>query len=315
MQTRWYTTCRLTAILIFLSSSYVTAQDSRMYESSGTRMGLIKPSDRGFDDFISPMINFVHFEDPRNLTEFRPLFVNHWVPDTIGNNVPAGGDIQLVAAQFRIALTDRLSLIGVKDGYIFDNTSGTLGSTMLNDGWASITGGLKYNLYRDAYKGRLLSVGATYEIPLGTDAALQDVADGEFHFFATGGQRLAGGRAHILSAFGVRTPVDSDLQTDSIHWSNHFDVRLTQETYLFTEVAWWHWTSSADAGSALGVAGHDLFNLSASDVTGNDLVTQNIGMKYKPSRHAEFGAAYEFPLTEFEDVTDGRLQLEFILRK
>ncbi|MEM6472373.1 MAG: hypothetical protein AAF802_22615, partial [Planctomycetota bacterium] len=42
--------------------------------------GLIRPSDRCFDDFISPMINFVHFEDPRNLTELLPIFVNHWVP-------------------------------------------------------------------------------------------------------------------------------------------------------------------------------------------------------------------------------------------
>ena len=103
--------------------------------------GLIKPSDRCFDDFVSPMINFVHFEDPRNVTEIRPIFVNHWVPNTIGNNIPAGGSIQLLAMQFRVALTERLSLIGVKDGYIWDNTDGAL-DTLLDDGWASVTAGL-----------------------------------------------------------------------------------------------------------------------------------------------------------------------------
>ena len=275
--------------------------------------GLIKPSDRCFDDFISPMINFVHFEDPRTVTEIRPIFVNHWVPDTIGNNVPAGGSIQLLAMQFRIALTERLSLIGVKDGYIWDSTNGAL-DTLLDDGWASVTAGLKYNFLRDTQSGTLASIGGTYEIPIGSRDALQDIGDGEFHLFVTGGQRLMCGKAHLMSAFGYRVPSDGYLQSESIHWSNHFDVKLTDKVYALTEVAWWHWIDSAEGGLPLGVAGQDLFNLSTSDVTGNDLVTQSVGLKYKPNGLAEYGAAYEFPLTDFNDVIEGRLQLEMILR-
>jgi hypothetical protein len=275
--------------------------------------GLIKRSDHCFDDFISPMINFVHFEDPRNLTELRPIFVNHWVPNTVGNNVPAGGQIQLFAVQFRVALTERLSLIGVKDGYIWDNTKGDL-DTLLDSGWASVTAGLKYNLLRDTQSGTLLSAGATYEIPMGSRKALQAVGDGEFHMFLTGGQRLLDGKAHWLSAIGWRVPSDGFLQSESIHWSNHFDVKLTDNVYLFTEVAWWHWVDSAEGGLPLGVAGQDLFNISANDVTGNDLVTQNVGMKFKPSGNREYGLAYEFPLTEFKDVIDGRVQAEVIFR-
>ena len=279
----------------------------------GMLKGLIKPSDRCFDDFVSPMINFVHFEDPRNVTEIRPIFVNHWVPNTIGNNIPAGGSIQLLAMQFRVALTERLSLIGVKDGYIWDNTDGAL-DTLLDDGWASITAGLKYNFLRDVQSGTLASAGVTYEIPIGSDSALQDNGDGEFHLFVTGGQRLLCGKAHLMSAFGWRVPADGYLQSESIHWSNHLDVKLTDKLYLLTEVAWWHWVDSAEGGAALGVAGQDLFNLSTSDVTGNDLVSQNVGVKYKPNRKTEIGLAYEFPLTEFKDVLEGRLQTELILR-
>ena len=33
--------------------------------------GIVKPSDSCFNDFISPMINFVHFEDPRTVSELR----------------------------------------------------------------------------------------------------------------------------------------------------------------------------------------------------------------------------------------------------
>ncbi|WP_286177663.1 hypothetical protein [Stieleria mannarensis] len=279
---------------------------------TGLLGGLIKPSDRCFDDFVSPMINFVHFEDPRTVTELRPIFVNHWVPERIGNNIPAGGTIQVLAMQFRIALTERLSLIGTKDGYIWDNTNGAL-DTLLDDGWASVVAGLKYNLLRDTQSGTIASIGGTYDLP-GSRDSLQDVADGEFHLFATGGQRLMGGNAHLMSAFGWRVPSDGFLQSESIHWSNHFDLKLTEKTYFVTEVAWWHWIDSAEGGAALGVAGQDLFNLSTSDVTGNDLVTQNVGLKFKPNGKTEWGIAYEFPLTEFKDVIEGRLQTELIVR-
>ena len=275
--------------------------------------GLIKPGDPCFDDFISPMINFVYFEDPRNLTELRPIFVSHWVPNTIGNGIPAGGSVQLYAAQFRLALTDKLSLIAVKDGFIVDNTGGTL-DTLLDDGWADVTAGLKYNLVRDPQSGSLLSLGATYELPIGSTRSLQDIGDGEFHFFATSGQRLAGGNAHWLSALGLRVPLDNEVQNTAFHWSNHFDLRLTNTLFVFSELAWWHWLEDAANGAALGVAGQDLFNLSANDVVGNDLVTQNIGLKLKPNRGVEAGLAYEYPLTNFQDVIRGRLQAEMILR-
>lgn len=275
--------------------------------------GLIKPSDHCFDDFVSPMINFVYFEDPRTLTELRPIFVTHNVPDTIGSNVAAGGSVQLYALQFRLALTERLSLIAVKDGYIVDNTQGAL-DTLLGDGWADVTAGLKYNVLRDTQSGTLASVGFTYEIPIGTDRALQDIGDGEFHLFATAGQRLLDGNAHFLTSVGYRLPVDSEIQNTAIHWSNHFDVRLTDRLYLFTEAAWWHWTDDADTGSPLGVAGQDLFNLSSTNVDGNDLVTQNVGLKFKPKNNLEAGVAYEFPVTGFEDVIEDRLTLDLIVR-
>ena len=184
----------------------------------------------------------------------------------------------------------------------------------MQDGWAAVTAGLKYNLFRNPWKGTIASAGFTYEIPVGSQRALQDIGNGEFHLFLTGGQRFFGGNAHWLTSLGYRLPVEGDLQTEAIHWSNHFDVRLTAWSYLFTEFAWWHWTDDASNGLPLGVAGQDLFNLSANDVAGNDLVTQNIGLKIKPTCHTEVGFAYEFPLTGSKDVIDSRLMVDFILR-
>jgi len=111
-------------------------------------------------------LRFVRFSHRQTEKESSSFFINHWVPDTIGNGVPAGGTIQLYAMQFRVALTERLSLIGVKDGYIADDTEGTF-DTLLDDGWASVTAGLEYNLVRDAQTGTLASAGFTYELPSG----------------------------------------------------------------------------------------------------------------------------------------------------
>ncbi|WP_173403150.1 hypothetical protein [Rhodopirellula sallentina] len=276
--------------------------------------GCIQKSDRCFDDFISPMIDFVHFEDPRNVTELRPIFMHHRFPKQLGpGNVPAGGSLQLFALQFRIALTKRLSLIAVKDGYAIDSSEGALDG-LLDSGWADVTAGLKYNLIRNVKSGTLLSAGFTYEIPMGSEQTLQAVGDGEFHFFATGGQRFLDGNAHVLSSVGFQMPVDQSVQSTTVHWNNHIDVRCHDKVYLFTENSWWHWTDDADTGSAFGVSGLDLLNLGDTAVEGNDVVTQNVGLKLKPKRNMELGMAYEFPLTDFEDIIRDRWTFDAIVR-
>lgn len=248
------------------------------------------------------------------LTEVRGIFAHQNLPNSIGTLGLPGGQFQLYAMQMRFALSEPLSVIAVKDGFVVTDINGGPLDNLLDDGWASVSAGLKYNLIRDPQCGRILSTGFTYEIPIGSQRTLQDIGDGEFHFFLSGGRRLWDGLGHFLGAFGYRVPVNTDVQTTSVHWSNHLDVKLTNQLYVFTETAWWHWTESADTGLPLGVAGQDLMNLSSTNVVGNDLVTQNVGLKYKPNANTEHGAAYEFPLLDFEDIIDNRFQVDLILR-
>jgi hypothetical protein len=263
--------------------------------------GLIKRSDHCFDDFISPMTNPVFFEDPRTLTEVRGIYLHHSVPEEA-----FGGDINLWAAQLRGALTDRLSLIATKDGYLTSN------NPLIDDGWAAVTLGLKYNLVRNVSAGRLISAGAWYELPVGSSRSLQANGDGDFHLFLTGGQRI-GENWHWLSGSGLRLPADDSLGSSMWYWSNHLDVRMTKRTYLLTEVNWYHWFESGENGIP-GIEGGDLFNLGSTGVTGNDIVTQAVGVKYKPSGNLELGTAFEFPLTERRDVLENRLTVDLILR-
>jgi hypothetical protein len=263
--------------------------------------GLIAPSDASFGNFISPISNPVFFEDPRTLTEAKFIFLNHQLPSSVGGN-----NVQLYALQIRAALTDRLSIIATKDGYIVSENS------VEGDGWANLAAGLKYNLYKDAAEQQILSIGATYQIPTGTPAALQGNGDGEFNIFATGGLQI-GECWHFISASGFRLPSDHNDQTESWYWSSHLDRKLTSwGLYGLYEVNWYHWLRSGD--NNLPIDGLDLLNLGAKGVAGHNVVTNAVGLKWSPSIAQEIGIAFEFPVTADRDLMANRINFNWILR-
>jgi hypothetical protein len=251
------------------------------------------------------MTNPVFFEDPRTLTEVHAIFIQHRLP------LAAGGDsLRVVAAQARVALSDRLSFIATKDGFIFADAD-----AILDDGWADVTAGLKYNLYKDAEAQRIVSAGATYSLPVGSTRALQGRGDGEFNLFLTGGMQFLE-CSHWVSAAGIRLPGDSNEGSSSLYWSNHFDRRLSrisERLYAFTEFNWYHWLEGGTGGIP-GVEGLDFFNLGSSGVDGNDIVTGAFGLKIKTRGYNEVGIAWEAPLTERRDVLDNRLTVDWNIR-
>jgi len=265
-------------------------------------LGLFVKSDPCYDSFISPMTNPVFFEDPRTLTEARVIFLRNKVPGAAG-----GGAVQLFAMQFRAALTDRLSIVAAKDGFIMSDNA------LINDGWADVSAGLKYNLYADPRAQRLLSTGFSYELPVGTPRALQGNGDGEFHVYLTGGTQI-GDRGHWLSASGFRLPSDPAAESRMWYWSNHFDYEFRKGWYALTEMNWYSWIGSGQNAALAGVEGGDLFNFGSTGVSGNNIVTQAIGLKYKRDRHRELGIAFEFPLTDRRDVMENRLTVDWIFR-
>jgi hypothetical protein len=265
--------------------------------------GFVLPSDRCFTDFISPMTNPVFFEDPRNLTEARFIYAHHVLPDDLGN-----GDLDIVALQLRAAITDRLSIIATKDGFIFAGSDAPL-----DDGWADVAAGLKYLLFADSECQRLLSTGLTFEIPGGSTQALQGTGDGEFNIFLTGGTQL-GESSHWVSALGVRLPTNTSEESQMFYWSNHWDKQLGWNGwYALTELNWYHYLSSGDNGVP-GIGGLDFFNFGSRGVAGEDVLTWAFGLKYKPTDLSELGIAFEIPVTEFKDVLENRLTFDAIIR-
>ncbi len=264
--------------------------------------GLIKHSDKCFNDFISPMTNPVFFEDPRTLSEVRFIFLNHNLPTSLGGN-----SVQVYAMQVRAAITERLSIIATKDGFIYTQ------SPVFDSGFADINAGLKYNLYRDVCKGRLLSIGGTFEAPTGSNKALQGNGNGELNLFVSGGTRI-GEKAHWISASGLRQPMDTNLENSLFYFSNHLDRQIgDRPLYAFTELNVYNYQASGTA-FPLAVEGGDLFNLGSPNISGNNLVTNAVGLKAKPRANMETGIAYEYNLADRQGLMRDRLTVDWIIR-
>jgi hypothetical protein len=279
--------------------STCTCEDS----CGGLLGGWLVPSDPCFSEFISPITNPTFFEDPRTLTELRFIYARHKVPaDALG------GTANAFLLQARAALTENLSVIATKDGFV------TSTNPLIDDGWLDVAAGLKYNLFSDAETQELLSAGVTFELPVGSRAAQQGNGDGLFHLFLTGGTEF-GNNNHWISGSGFLLPADRSAESTIWYWSNHFDRKLGGSNwYALAEVNWFHYLGAGDAFDLAPIEGGDLFNLGTVGVAGNDIVTGALGAKYKPSSHLELGAAIEFPVTERRDVLDNRLYFDCIVR-
>ena len=265
--------------------------------------GLVAPSNRCFDDFISPMTNPVFFEDPRTLTEARFIYLRHKVPSTA-----LGGDINLFACQLRAAVNDKLSIIATKDGYA------TSTSPLIDDGWADISAGLKYNLYADHEAQQLVSAGLLYELPVGSTRTQQGNGGGLFNAFVSAGTEF-GCNSHWITGAGFLLPADRAEESSMFYWSNHFDRRIgCSNFYALAEFNWYHYMGSGRSFNLAPIEGGDLFNLGSVGVAGNDIVTGAFGFKYKPSDQMELGVAWENPLTKRKDVLDNRLTVDCIFR-
>lgn len=262
---------------------------------------VIKKSDHCFDDFISPMTNPVFFEDPRTLTEARMIFVNHNLPGALG-----GSSAQLYAVQLRFAINEDVSIIATKDGYMVSD------NPLLNDGWVDVAAGLKVNVYKDVATQTLLSVGGTFEAPIGSRRTLQGNGDGEFHLFTSGGTKVLD-HYHVLSGLGLRLPVDQNAENTMMYWSNHLDRKIgNSKFYVLGECNWYHWL--VNGATPIPATGIDIINLGSNSAAGTDIVTAAIGVKYKPSGNTEIGVAWEAPMSDRRDIMKDRLTVDWILR-
>lgn len=271
-------------------------------------------SDHAFDVFSSPVTNPFLFEDPRALTEIRPLVMYQTIPSS--NPVYQGGNITFYGTQARLALTDRWSFVLNKLGGVSVNPDA---STGLSDesGFAELWLGPKWTFVRNPQTCTLAALGVTFQIPTGPSKVAQDTGElsvTPYLSFAQNFGKSSYGSFNIMDTLGFAFGV-TDARSDYFYNSFHldFDVGNRHRFYPFVELNWFHYTSSGTART-VGFEGRDIANLGSTGVGGNDYVTIAVGTRYKFTERTMLGVGTEFPLTSPEDLQDFRLTVDLIFR-
>lgn len=277
----------------------------------------------GFEQARRPISNPTLFDLALPGTNVHPIFLYHRLPDTVNTRlgpVALGGDAQLYALQFEIAINDRLSIVATKDGYAdmnFDNT--------LNDesGFANLGAGLKYAFILDPVSRTAVSGTATFELPTGNSDVFQGEGDGAVNLIVNGLKLIDAWQ--LAGSAGVQLPF-SDEQSISSFVSAHVSYEVSPWFIPLVELNWFH---VLDAGNGTGnfpshlggalpavldFEGGDLFNLGAANSHRNpDLVTLAVGFRSRLTESVDAGFAYELPLTDEEDsLMEDRFTLDLI---
>jgi hypothetical protein len=272
-------------------------------------------SDHCFDGFISPVTNPFLFEDPRALTELRPIIIYQSIPDK--NYIFHGGDAEFFGLQARLALCDRFDLVINKLGLVAIQPGD---HTFLRDATSisEIDLGPKYTFLRSDCTGTLGAVGLTFQIPTGSKGTFQNTGSLSLVPYISMGQhfgKTAWGSFNALGTFGYAFSVD-DRRAEYLFTSLHldFDIGDLHKIYPLVELNWFHYTSGGTSRD-FGFEGRDFANLGSSHVGGDDdSFTIATGLRYKFSECLQTGIAAEFPINGRRDLLDFRLTFDAILR-
>jgi hypothetical protein len=270
-------------------------------------------SDHGFDQFASPITNPFLFEDPRALTEVRPLFIYQKVPG--GQPNFQGGSLWFLGTRASLAFTERIGVTLNKLGAlgVYPDGASPYDSEF---GFAEVWFGPKVVLIRDPEYGSIVTAGAVFQLPVGSSTVFQDTGNLSIAPYLSAGQTFLRTRLGSLNALGaVGYSISTDrLRSDYLYLSGHLDWDLFEwhRIYPVAELNWFQYTTNGQARPFSG-EGRDLINF-GSQSSGSNLLTWALGGRLKLTESAQIGAAYEMPLMGNRDLFQYRFTVDFILR-
>jgi hypothetical protein len=258
-------------------------------------------------------------------TQIHAIYMRQNLPGTINTTanpaLPLGGDFNLYALQFEIALNERTSIVATKDGYIDFNPDNNLTP---QSGFANLGLGIKRALIYRPENKYILSGIASVEIPIGDSEVFQGNADGALNLNLAGLKLYD--RLQLASNMGLHIPFD-DAQSLTGSISLHASYEVTPWFTPLIELNWFHVFDEGDGTSTfdsqLGATvptianfeGGDLINLGSANGGENEIVTLGVGFRSKINEQASFGLAYEIPLTDEEDnLMEDRLTVDFVYK-
>jgi hypothetical protein len=275
-------------------------------------------SDHAFDCLISPVSNPFHFEDPRSLTEIKPLFIYQVSPKN--NPVFNGGGSEFYGLQGRLALNEHWSVVINKLGFVSMQPKNTDDEFRKATGFAELNIGPKWTFYRNEQTGGIAATGLNFEIPTGAKKVFQDTGTLGLDPYITAARsfgRLPSGygQFNAMGELGYNFAVDNK-QTEFLHGSLHldYDVANLHKFYPLIEFNYFNFTKLGREG-AFGFTGADLFDFGSSTLDhGRNLFTLAFGLRYKLTENFQTGLAFEFPLSDQKALQSFRLGLDFIFR-
>lgn len=280
-------------------------------------------SSDGFAQARRPISNPTLFDLALPTTNVHPLFLYHSLPNhinTTAGNLKLGGDVELYALQFEIALNERLSIVATKDGYVDVNAGGVASS---ESGFANLGAGLKYAFILDPVSKTALSGSMTFELPTGNSDVFQGEGDGSVNLILSGLKLVDDWQ--FAAGTGVQIPFSNEQSTEM--WaSGHVSYEVCRWFIPLVEVNWFHVLDSgngsgnypAHAGGAVPTViefeGGDLFNLGAVNASENrDFVSTAIGFRSRLTDSIDAGVAYEIPLTKDENsLMESRITVDLV---
>lgn len=245
----------------------------------------------GFTRYVPPVTNPIFNETPLITTEFRPIYFHQNIPSSFPSQ---GGNIDVVAAQLRIAITDRLGFLATTDGYAWADFDSGLPDSK---GLADLAVGLKYAVYYNPAEGEVLTLGARYTIPSGTlnvgAIDLTGYGAGYAHVFASGLKQVDAWQ--FQGATGVQQALSGD-STSFYYASAHVSYEVLPGLYPLIEA---NATIPYDGGNRLpgsSLTGFDVADFGSSDP--KDSVTVAGGLRWRPHEKVILGSAFEYNLSE-----------------
>lgn len=272
-------------------------------------------SDHNFDGFISPVTNPFLFEDPRSLTELRPIGMYQKIPSR--NLILGGGDIEQFALQGRLAFTENWSLVVHKLGWTWLNPDSTLLGGQQGNGFSELWLGPKFTFLRNEKSNCLGAMGLIFQVPVGSDKVYQDTGTLSLAPYVTFGKscfKSSYGTLNTMANMGYNFSIDSK-RSDYFYANLHldYDVGNFKRFWPLIELSWFHYTSNG-TNVPLTFEGRDLINFGSTMASGRDEVALAGGARFRVNDCWSIGAAAEFPITSKDALLDFRITLDMIFR-
>ena len=272
-------------------------------------------SDTAYESLITPVSNPFFFEDPRSVTEVRPLFLYQTAPSR--TPIFAGGDSYFFGLQGRLALNDRWSIVINKLGIVSFSPRNPTDELGKSTGFAEFNIGPKFTFLHNTTSNTVAAFGLNFDLPVGDKKVLQDTGslslDPYFTFGWTFGQSSYG-QFNLVDTTGFNFAVDNQ-RSDFFHTALHldYDIARAHKWYPLIELNWFHYLQSGSVHN-FNFEGIDLGNFGSNGVSSRDDLNLAAGFRYKFNEHAQVGVAAEFPIIRAQDIQEFRMTFDVIFR-